>query len=283
MTRVPHLRRAVKHNARLALWPTFALLLVVGCRQAEPTGQVLASVNGEEITIPELNAEARARGLTIGDNPELQKRLLSELVDRKLLAQEARKQKLDRTPEFLLAERRANEILLAQELVSTSSASARDDNPQELAAVVKSNPRSFDQRVLIRVDQITISSPLTAGMSKALESATSLDAVASLVSAWRIPLVRRLELWDSASVAPSTTEKLLAVKEGGVAILADPQNTVAVRVISVTPDPTAVAERTQVARELLQSQRQQLLAESYLERAKTSAKIRYQRGLRPPQ
>jgi EpsD family peptidyl-prolyl cis-trans isomerase len=258
-----------------------AFLILLGCRQGEPAGQVVASVNGEEITIPELNAEARARGLTIGDNPELGRSLLGELVDRKLLAQEARKQKLDRTPDYLLARRRADEILLSQELLSASGDEAREITPDELAVVRKSNPRTFDERVMVQVDQITISSRIAPQMSRAIESAKSLDSVASLLSARRIPFSRRLELWDSASISPETTQRLVASKGAGIVVLPGPQGTVAAHVEFVASAPTPAAEQNQVARELLQSQREQQLAQSLLQRAKASATIRYQARFAP--
>jgi len=279
MTRVFDLRRAVKHNAKRPwLLPAFGLLLLVACRQGEPAGQVLASVNGEEITIPELNAEARARGLSIGDNRELEKSLLGELVDRKLLAQEALKQKLDRTPDYLLAQRRANEILLTQELLSTATAAAPEPTSQELAQVVKSNPRTFDQRALIQVDQITIPTGIAAPLSKALQSAKSLDDIASSLTARRVRFSRRVEVWDSAELSPAATEKLLAAKAGGLALLGDSQNTIVAKVGLVTPDPVPPAEQNQVAGDLLRSQRQQQLLQSLLRDAKASAKIRYQPG-----
>jgi peptidyl-prolyl cis-trans isomerase C len=266
-----------------ALGAAFAFLLLLGCRQDEPTGQVVASVNGEEITIPELNAEARARGLTIGDNPDLGKNLLSELVDRKLLAQEARQQKLDRTPEYLLAQRRADEILLAQQLISNSSDNTRDVTPQELAAAIKSNPRAFDQRVLIQVDQITVSTALTPQMSRAFESAQSLESIAALLSASRIPFSRRLELWDSASLSSSTAQRLVTAKGGGVVVLPGPQGTVAAHVEFVAAEPTPITEQKQVARELLQSQREQQWLQSLVRSARASAKIRYQPQFAPGQ
>ena len=85
-------------------------VLAAGCSKAEPDGQVIAIANGEEITLGELNEEARARGLPIVNNRVLRESVIRDLIDRKLLVQEALRKKLDRTPQHLLAIRRLNEM-----------------------------------------------------------------------------------------------------------------------------------------------------------------------------
>jgi len=64
-------------------WTWGALLVaatLVGCTDQKPTGQVIATVNGKEITAQDLQAEYRATG--INNAPQL----LRNVIDRKLLA-----------------------------------------------------------------------------------------------------------------------------------------------------------------------------------------------------
>src|SRR3712207_2331146 len=96
-----------------------ALMLFVGCDSGRVSGQVVAVVDGQEIAIPELNAEARARGLVIGNDRAVRDRVLQDLIDRKLLVKAALERKLDRTPDHLLAKRRSDELLLAGALLET--------------------------------------------------------------------------------------------------------------------------------------------------------------------
>lgn len=268
------------HRGGAVVGMASTFLLIAGCHQGQPAGQVIASVNGEEITIPEMNTEARARGLTIGDNPQLRDRLLHDLIDRKLLVQLARQQRLDRTPEHLLSERRATEILLTQELLAARN---RDQvpTPQELAAIIRSNPRAFDGRVGVEVDQILVSAPLSPGLRDQLNGAKSLDGVGSLLAASRMPFSRGLEIWDSAVLPAGTTDQLVAAQNQGVVLLPVPEGTIAAHVLSVIARPTPASQREQVARELLQSQRAQTLTKTLLEQARASATIRYQPDFGP--
>ena len=61
-------------------------LLLSGCN-SEPAGQVAASVNGDEITLTELNAElASVQVPENADKKQLQRQALERIVERKLLA-----------------------------------------------------------------------------------------------------------------------------------------------------------------------------------------------------
>ena len=107
------------HTYRLrAAASLLVLLLLTACRPTEPHGQVIAVVNGVEITLAELNAEASARNLAIGSDRAQRDLAIADLINRKLLVQAARERGLDQTPQFILAERRLREIFLAQQIVA---------------------------------------------------------------------------------------------------------------------------------------------------------------------
>ncbi|MEO6256993.1 MAG: hypothetical protein ABIO69_09305, partial [Sphingomicrobium sp.] len=59
------------NRARLWIAAAAFACLLAACNKAEPDGQVIAIANGEEITLGELNEEARARGLPIVSNGPL--------------------------------------------------------------------------------------------------------------------------------------------------------------------------------------------------------------------
>src|SRR5690242_9094487 len=86
-----------------------------GCtRKAE--GQTVAVVNGQEITAPDLNfALQQAKIPDSADNAQknaARSQVLQQLVDRRLLVEQARKEGIDKTPEYLNQQRLADETLL---------------------------------------------------------------------------------------------------------------------------------------------------------------------------
>lgn len=101
-----------------ARWVLLALVAIAGCTGAPPTGQVVARVNGVEITRRDILIELVARGAPADvDTRKIQPELLDQIIVRKLLAAEARRRLIDRSPEFVGEERRDRELLLGKHLL----------------------------------------------------------------------------------------------------------------------------------------------------------------------
>ena len=82
---------------RARVWvAVVATLAITGC---EKSGKDLALVGREKITEAQLDAELRAGEVAQVGNPAVRKAALQQIITRKLLAQAARRDKLDRTPE----------------------------------------------------------------------------------------------------------------------------------------------------------------------------------------
>lgn len=121
----------------------------------EPKGQVVATVDGEEITALELRAEL---GNFSSRDPAVvkaaQQQALQRIILRRLMAQEARNQKLDKTPEFALQMKRGEETLLAQTYQRKLASAIVQPTREEAEAYVTSNPNRFANRKVMFVDQV---------------------------------------------------------------------------------------------------------------------------------
>lgn len=269
------------NRARLWIAAAAFACLLAACNKAEPDGQVIAIANGEEITLGELNEEARARGLPIVSNGPLRDSVIRDLVDRKLLVQKALKQKLDRTPEHLLAVRRLTEMLLAQELIADTQNEADKPTDREVAAFIQANPRAFDQRVLLSVDQIGFAPVADSKLQSALTAAPTLDSIDQLLTGGGIARTRDVAQWDSANLAPDVIERLLTTGSSGTVVMPQGDRMIAARVLSVTPRPTLKADQPAVAREWIARQRTNTVFQQLVQRARAKAKIDYQPDFDP--
>src|SRR3546814_15478049 len=93
-------------NRKISLTFAVAALALSGCGK-EATGQVAAVVNGEEITLQEINAELGSRPIPEGvDKKVIQQAALQRLVERRLLAPAARDDELDNTPSHPIPEQK---------------------------------------------------------------------------------------------------------------------------------------------------------------------------------
>src|SRR5258708_24010688 len=83
--------------------------LVTSCEK-KPGGQTVAVVNNEEITAADLNAELSNANASGADaTKEARAQALERLVDRRLLAQQAKSDGIDKSPEFLNQQRRGTQ------------------------------------------------------------------------------------------------------------------------------------------------------------------------------
>jgi len=251
-----------------------AALSMAACDQAKPAGQVVATVNGVEITVAELNGEAQARSLDIDSDPSLRDALLRELIERKLLVQQAREQKIDRTPQFLLTERRQREIILAQQLLTVPMQELTMTR-QQLAAFVGSRPLAFDARVLATADQLSVAGTIPLAARRQLAGAASLDAMAEALQRSGFPPVRTQENWDSADPTTPVGSGEVRPVVGARFILVRPGGTFIGQISAVQRAPVAPEQRLATARALLQRSLAERRMQALLERGKASAKIAY--------
>jgi EpsD family peptidyl-prolyl cis-trans isomerase len=256
------------------------LALAVGaCGQPEPDGQVVAVVNGEEITVPELNEEARARGIAIGDNQALRNQLLAELVDRKLLVQKALRERMDRDPQHLLASRRANEMLLSQALIASAAQDAQaEQDPREFIA---GRPYAFDKRAMISVELLSLPAVRDPKLNRALEGAQSLGEADQILAGAGIARSRSSEVWDTASLAPNWASKIGEGPTNRPVILRSPDRTIVARVLSLVPHPVAKQHQVAFARELMRTAQRERVLGDVLQRLRSDAKIAYQPDFAP--
>jgi EpsD family peptidyl-prolyl cis-trans isomerase len=125
-----------------------------------PTGQVVARLDGTDITLLEVNAELAGASIP----PQMSRRdaeiaALQQIISRRALVQAARERKLDQSPQFKLQERRASEQLLAQAMAAEIAAKIPQPSREDVDKFIAENPDLFDQRKIWDVDQIRFMRP----------------------------------------------------------------------------------------------------------------------------
>ena len=120
-------------------WTVLLLgIALTGCDDRPPSGQVLASVAGDDVTKRDLAVEAALTHVPPGQTT------VNAIVDRKLLVRLAKRHRLDLTPDYLDAVRRFREATLATLAVQQATAALP---PPADAAV-----RAYAARRLVAVD-----------------------------------------------------------------------------------------------------------------------------------
>ncbi len=273
-----------------------ALLTLAGCDSAEktPGGQVVARVDGRDVTIHELNAELKLipnRG-TPDQRKLVEAVALARVVERKMLADEAQKRNLDKNPDFLMAKQRTDENLLVQVLQSDIQSKVQATTREAAQKFVADNPQLFGDRKIFTIDQIQFLQPANLD-SLPLKAAKSMGEVEKILLDANIEYRRAPQQLDSLAIAPALTtaiSKISATANGEPFIFADQPNGAPAPIIyvnnvtSTATKPFIGEKAVTFAQNILQRQEVQKRLASELNRFKESykSKIVYAKGYGPP-
>lgn len=258
-----------------------AALLVAGC-ESEPTGQVAAVINGEEITLAEVNAELAGANIPAdADKEEVQKAALQRIIDRRLLAETAREEELDKSQDFLIRKRQLEDALLVQLLGQKLSRTTSVPTDREIDAFVKKNPGTFSERTLFKVDRIQFRAPDNPEVLKQFADDHSMEAVAARLKNLNIDFDRQPAQMDSARLGEDRLKQILSLP-AGEPFLVEEGGVVTVGVITgQQSQPIPGGEVKPLATQAMRNQSLSDAMRQRLEAAKASAEIEYKAGLGP--
>jgi EpsD family peptidyl-prolyl cis-trans isomerase len=188
----------------------------------KPAGQVVATVNGDEITTTELRAEM---GNFASRDPAVmkaaQQQALQQIIMRDLLTQKAKEAKLDKSPQYTLQVRRGEQTLLAQLYERKLAAAVATPSRDEAETYVASHPGMFAQHRVLLVSQV-IANPAGKIKPDQFKSLKTLDDIKALFDAQGIPYRENSAVLDTLTANPRLLEQVDKLPPGEVFVL--PQN-----------------------------------------------------------
>ncbi|WP_375396514.1 peptidyl-prolyl cis-trans isomerase [uncultured Sphingomonas sp.] len=274
-------RSARSRAAQITTVSALALALLGGC-QKKPGGQVVAVVDSEEITQQELRAEADAAGVPPGQ--ELQTfaaAILDRVIERNLLAEYARKQGLDRGPEYLSRRRQLEQSLLATLALRKLAGPQTRPSPADVQAFIRGNPALFAGRQVLTLDQIRFPSPSSADVIRGLEKLGSLNAVEAKLKADGVKFARGVARMDTGTLESGVARQVMALPAGQVFDISTGGVTFLSIVTGQTPAATAPATWTQPASAALQREKFQKTLAAAMADLRKNATIQYDPAFKP--
>jgi EpsD family peptidyl-prolyl cis-trans isomerase len=188
-----------------------------GMGHKAPSGQVLATVDGQEITMRDLSAEL---GSALPSDPKVRKAVeqqaLQAIIDRKLIAKAAEKEGLEKTPEFALKKQRMTDALLAQSLQDKLVAAVPTPTHEEAEAYVNAHPEMFAQRKIFNIEQIQARGPLSQAELQSFVPLKTLDDIQAKLTADHIDYRRSVISQDAGVLDPRVVDMLVKLPAGEV-------------------------------------------------------------------
>ena len=206
---------ATKKGTRMANWPSAAVIAAIavtllGCHKGPPTGQVAATVGGDEITLHELRAEMPV--LQTADpkaNKAAEATTLQAIVNRKLVAAEAVREGLDKTPSFALEKRKLTETLLIQSLEAKLARETPEPSREDAEAFISAHPNLFAERKIFDVDQIAVAPRSNIDLRALLQPLTNLDQVQAVLASNHVTQQRQVRAIDSLTLDPKLVDSIV--------------------------------------------------------------------------
>lgn len=257
-------------------------LALAGC-QKKAEGQVVAVVNGEEITSNELNAEiAELNVPASADKTRVRAEVLQRMVERRLLAQAAKDSGLDRDPTYVSQERRMKEQLLVSMYGKKAFDTVAVPDSAKVDQYISSHPTLFGGRTRYKLDQIVFDPPADTKKLQPLTGLHSMADIAGWLNKEGIKFQRGGNTMDSAGVPPDVMAKIKALPAGEPFIV--PNNGKVVVSVITGSEPVAVPadQARPLAVQAIRREELNKIGEQRLKEAKAKAKIEYQPGYEPP-
>jgi EpsD family peptidyl-prolyl cis-trans isomerase len=254
------------------------VLLMAACAQKPPQGQVVARVNGADITVQQLDSEARSIGPSGAKTPK--QILLQRVMARVLLAQAAHDQKLDQYPGYPADKLRLEQTSLAQLTLAKNINQSPSVSPSDVSKFMADHPFVFAGRQRFKLDQIHVPSGGT--IVDALKKFENENDLITYLTRTGVPYTRGEVVVDTANLPPTAAQQLMALPPGTLLYTQAGQEVIFSLVADHQPMIAPPAEQAAAATQLLRQQMVTQQVEAQVKKLKDSATITYQPGFEPP-
>lgn len=271
----------INFHALVMLSVLAAPLILSGCAK-EATGQVAAVVNGDEITLQEINADLASAGIPDAANKEKARAgIVQRLVDKRLLEQQAKAAGIDRDPEFLMRQRQLNQALVLEFYAKRAQDTIRVPDKATIDKFIADNPTNFADRTIYTVEQIRFAPPEDAAVMNKMRDLHSFDAITQFLDGQGVKYARGTNKIDSAQVPAPMMKQVMSLPAGEPFVIPTPQGVVASVITNKEAAPLSIEQAQPLAVQMMRNQTLDGLMQQRLKEARSKAKITYQPGFTP--
>ena len=263
-----------------ALLCGIALALVACGGESTPSepGQALARVDGEEITVIQLNDELSRSRINPDQIEQVKKQLLESMIDRQLVVEEAKRNKLDRAPNVMRAIERSKMQIIAQSYIQTTLSQVEEPTQAEIDQFYQENPELFAQRKRYSFSFIRFAAEiLNDDFNTVIDSANSLGDVVKWLDKHQISYHSDEMVRVTTDIPPPIVARLRDAKVGERFLVNEnaTATTMLVSVDNMEPAPLAAKDvQSQIALHLLNTKRRDT-ARAAIAQLRAAADIEY--------
>ena len=259
-----------------------AAALLLGACNHKAEGQTVAVVNGQEITLSELNFELGIANLPEGaDKNAARSQVLQSMVDRRLLAGQAKEEGVDTTPDFVNRKRRAEEDLLISMLSMRRLKSITLPTARESDAFIASHPAMFANHQFWELDQVQYQAPSDLAIQSEIDKAHSFADLLGILQRHGVAIMRQKNRLDTGVVPAELFQKISALPDGEPFIVRVGDRAIASVITARQPQPIVGDKARPIAANELRKEQGAKDMAKRVEGLRKAAKIEYKPGFAP--
>jgi EpsD family peptidyl-prolyl cis-trans isomerase len=265
---------------RRVLCGTLVLVAIVGlsaCGSKEKkAGQTLVRVNGEEITVLQINDELKRAGVKADQQEAATKEILESLIDRQLIIDEAKRNKFDRTPEVLQSIERSKGLIIAQAYLGSLVTNIPKPSIAEIDDYFQKHPEYFTQRKKFDMQQLVFAAKdFSDDLKLAIDSAKSLDEVAAWLDGHNVRYARGELSRYTTDLPENMVAKLKELKKGDLFIVNERENSMLNFITDIKDSPITAKNAAPQINQYLINKKSKEAADAEIKHLRSSAKIEY--------
>jgi peptidyl-prolyl cis-trans isomerase C len=253
-----------------------ACAVLSACGDNDSDAQVLARVNGEEITARQINDELMRTGVKPAQHEAASRQLLELLIDRELITEEAMRNNIHRKPEVVQAIERAKAQIIAQAYIKSVETRIAKPSPSEINDYFQKHQEYFSQRKQYTIQQIVFAtSDLGKELRAVIDSARSLDSVATWMDRHRVRYARGQILRSTVDLPELMVAKLKNMKKNQLFIFSDGENSMLNCISGVKDSPVDAKDAAPQIEQYLINNKYSEVVDEKIAQLRSSAKIEY--------
>jgi EpsD family peptidyl-prolyl cis-trans isomerase len=207
-----------------------AVLALSGCGgkdDGKKNTQVLARVNGEEITVHQVNNVLARMGVNSKEQADQATRqVVDRLVNQELLLQQAKKDKVDREPGVVQAIEASKRDILSQAYMEKRLAQSAKPSAAEVEKFYGEHPELFEHRRVYQMQELAVEVPRAAQpeLREKLKGMGNIKQIADWLSANGYKFAANAGVKPAESLPMPLLPQLQKMKAGDTAILTGGEN-----------------------------------------------------------
>lgn len=248
--------------------------------QKKKNGQVVARINGEEITAPQLEAELRYAGRLQDDSAAprqaTREQAMEALIDRQLLLDEALRSKIDRDPALIQIIERFKTQAIVQAYLESRSGDQEAPGKVEIDSYFQAHPEMFAHRKVFEVEQLIVADQdLSPQLKAVMDSSKSLSQVAAWLRQNKVPHAQRHYSYSSADLPVEVGSRLERLGRSRMFVMKDGQRDLLCALTELRDSPVTSDAATPQIERYLMNKKMQEIAIAEITRLRATAKLEY--------